>query len=242
MDTLNTNNAKSLSQIKTLQVENESFQNGIGVYNSSVSFVSFQFLELKKHKAKIEEFVSAKKSSDKQMLSNFVILLNEKKSRIQYLMELLDAFRGGREPTNPAKSSQSKKNCKTVKSEEDHSEKMKKPKREIISESESDEDLVTPEPMDEDYNSEEDKSKIIADLAIPSTSKADFTFLEENSPPREVKIKSFKSQAVPDDKNYVMKKKTGTDSTVKQNSKPQTENVAVAAALDFNTQDMLDEL
>lgn len=96
--------------------------------------------------------------------------------------------------------------------------------------------------MEEDYNSEEEKLKMIADLAVPSTSKADFSFLTDNSPPREIKIKSFKSQAVSDEKNYVIKRKTATDANIKQNSKPQTENVAVTATLDFNTQDMLDEL
>lgn len=189
---------------------------------------------MSKYKTKIEEFVNAKRLNDKQMLSNFVILLNEKKSRIQHLTELLDAFKSGREPANPVLK-RTKKNGKTSKAEET----AKKPKRELISESDSDEDSVTPEPMEEDYNSEEEKRKEIADLAVPSTSKADFSFLKENSPPRGIKIKPI----IPEKKCFVtVKSETNTDPHKEQNAQPQLEEVTMTPTLDFNTQDMLDEL
>lgn len=173
--------------------------------------------------------------SDKQMLSNFVILLNEKKSRIQYLTELLEAFKSGREPNNPP----IKKPTKRSKTIENSANKIeKKPKMEVISESDSENSDI---PMEEDYNSEEEKINRAVDLAIPSTSKADPIFLQEDSPPREIRIRPMKNKA--EKKDVIIKSLNLMESSEQTNKQPENiDSEKISSALDFNTQDLLDEL
>lgn len=51
--------------------------------------------------SKYNEFIFRKKKEEDTLYSNFVLVLNEKKARIQHLTELLEAFRHGRPTVNP---------------------------------------------------------------------------------------------------------------------------------------------
>lgn len=175
----------------------------------------------------------AKKDSDKEMLRNFVALLNEKKSKIQYLTELLDAFKNGRETKNPPVKP---KQRKTAESEEKDKEvDVKRAKKEVISESESEESV------EDNYDSEEEKRKRLDEiLAVPSTSKADFGFLKEDTPPRELP-KIIKPIANKTTHSILAIKTDEVDETAEGPSEFQNENAEKSTTLQFNTQDLLDE-
>lgn len=192
----------------------------------------------------MEDLVNDKKLSDKQMLSNFVVLLNEKKSKIQYLTELLDAFKAGREQKNPP-IKRTKKRRKPAKSDEEDTA-AKQPKRELISDSESDEDAASSksDPND-DYNSEEERKKrFITDSAIPTTSKADFGFLKEDTPPQDMqKIKPLVPRTTSVGKEGLIVENNRTvQETDEQTSQLQQEDAEEPTVLDYSTQDMLDDL
>lgn len=174
--------------------------------------------------------MNAKRDNDKEMLKNFMALLNEKKSRIQYLTELLDAFKNGRETNNPPVKP---KQRKTAKSEEkDQEVDVKRAKKEVISESESEESV------EENYDSEEEKRKRLDEiLAVPSTSKADFGFLKEDTPPKELP-KIIKPIANKTSDSILVIKNDEEEKTAEESSKMQTEK---PTTLQFNTQDLLDE-
>lgn len=192
------------------------------------------FIELNKYKVKIEEFVKEKKLSDEKLLSHFVLLLNEKKSKIQYLTELLEALKSGRETNNPSIEKVKKPN-KRSRGQDESNKNAKNPKREVISSSESEEDTS---PKEEDYDSEEEKRKKLNELlAVPSTSKADFSFLKEDTPPKETEmLKPITNKIYSIDSSSVSVTKSNCEATTV------TEQVVVSSTLDFNTQDMLDEL
>lgn len=200
-----------------------------------IFFYNSLVLELTSYTLKLQDFVKAKKLSDQEMLSNFLVLLNEKKSKIQYLTELLDAFNNGRETRNaPVKRKQNKR----PKSGENSCEvDIKRAKREMISDS----DENTDEPMEEDYDSEEEKRKRLDELlAVPSTSKADYGFLKDDTPPREIQrlIKPIVNGTA--DSNFLV---ASHEEERNETCNMQNENVEISSpVLKFNTQDMLDEL
>lgn len=194
------------------------------------------FSELNTYRSKIEEFVEAKRLSDKQMVSNFVILLNEKKSKIQYLTGLLEAFRNGRTTTNPPIKTSRKQN-KKAKLDEETSTVTEKTKKEVISDSDS-EDSIILKSEPEGYNSEEKRFDEIPDIAVPSTSKAGLGFLSESSPPREITLPAFKKDTAAEP-NLLF---TEIKANCIQQEVVTNKATATSSDLHFNTQDMLDEL
>lgn len=169
----------------------------------------------------IQKFVAKKSESDKKMLSNFLLVLNEKKKRIQYLSDLLEAVSAGRPTVNQPPKEISKQGTKKSFSQVN----IKSEQKEKISDTESSE-------------SEQEAVKEVE--AVPSTSK---TFLDDilkdDSPPRKVKIKAFKpanqTQNVSVSKKLQsVKEKKEKDATISVEQDSPT--------LDFSTQDLLDRL
>lgn len=194
------------------------------------------------YKTKLEEFIVLKEKYDKKTMSNFVLLLNEKKKRIQYLNDLLDAFRNGREPKYPKPSAKANSKSKPVDVVEEENA-PKKQRLEQISESESD-----------DYNTDDEKSsgKIPEIEPVASTSKAYFNILAEydESPPEIMVIQEIKNDEVPETSKSIetIENHHSDTKTVEENTEIKTSEISnmitdpESPTLEFNTEDLLDRL
>lgn len=106
-------------------------------------------LDTQELQTKLTEFISRKKKEEDILYSNFVLVLNEKKARIQHLTELLEAFRHGRPTVNPSPVVRGKTKTSRV-----------EVKNEAVSESDSEKSEPDSEQGESDYNTDEEKSKI----------------------------------------------------------------------------------
>lgn len=189
----------------------------------------------------MNEFIERKKTDDEEVFSNFVLVLNEKKKRIQHLTELLEAFRRGRSSINPSVEvkKRSKKNVPT--------QKIKIEKKETISDSESEEDYDTDEEKskkprnasDQAFDNEVNQNRNDA-YAIPSTSK--FDLFSDDSPPRHLP-KRIKGESNVDNNSYI-KPSTATQSS--KNEKPyeklDEQTADDTPNVNFSTQELLDNM
>lgn len=190
------------------------------------------------YKAKLEEFITLKEKYDKKTMSNFVLILNEKKKRIQYLNDLLDAFRNGREPTNPKPSAKVNFKSKTVEDVEKEEGTSKKQRLETISDSESD-----------NYNTDEEESTkaVVENEPMPSTSKEYINILaEDDSPPERMIIEEVESNKVhePTNMQEAHFSDTKIDENIENENSKASETItdAESPTLEFSTQDLLDRL
>lgn len=220
IDDLNMKNIDLTLQLKTLNEHNKTLET-----------------EKELYKTKLEEFIALKENYDKKMMSNFVLVLNEKKKRIQYLNDLLDAFKAGREPRNPKLNHKSKTVNTNIREEV---EPPKKQRLEQISESESD-----------SYNTDEEKqqqNESNENEPVPSTSKAYYNILaDDDSPPEKMVIEEVETNEIMEISTKATEinvEKQNVQNNAKNES--QEDNTTVTTpeplTLDFDTQDLLDRL
>ncbi|XP_063918591.1 uncharacterized protein LOC135133955 [Zophobas morio] len=180
---------------------------------------------------KLKQLVAQKKSDESEQFGQFLLILNEKKRRIQHLTELLEVFKKGRPISNPEvkvgkqKSKKGAKNSATVQ------------KKETISESESDDD---DDESSLGHNTTDDesieKSKSASPIENkPSTSTETFDFLEDDIAQSHMLPKRAK-HSKPEENIVVVPK-----------SPPKTEEVetqqqARSPGIDLSTQQLLDML
>ncbi|KAG5890223.1 hypothetical protein JTB14_028764 [Gonioctena quinquepunctata] len=181
---------------------------------------------------KLQEFIERKKRDDQELYSNFVLVLNEKKRKIQHLSKLLDAFKQGRPMLNPPVVVKRRKNKKDQVKEEITV-------KEEVSDSDSSSDSVdyNTDGADEveSYNGENDTS------LLPSTSKHDYHPLLDDSPPRQSLPKRMRI-----DKGAVE-----CDISIPISSNVKNQDVKMEATseteynspnVDFSTQELLDNI
>ncbi|XP_018576887.1 DNA repair protein XRCC4-like [Anoplophora glabripennis] len=190
---------------------------------------------------KLNEFIERKKTDDEELLSNFVLVLNEKKKRIQHLTESLEALRRGRPSVNP--SVEVKKRSKRP----EQRQQIKVEKKEIASESDSEEAYNTDDEKskgpqnssDKNFNHEINQNRNDV-YAIPSTSK--FDLFSDDSPPRHLP-KRIKSEASVDNGSYI-KPSTSTEGSTnkKQHEKFDGKSVEDTPNVNFSTQELLDNM
>lgn len=184
------------------------------------------------------EFVDAKVKNDKKILSNFLLVLNEKKKRIQYLTDLLDALNAGREPP-PNTSEQNNKTIKEEVASTSGQSSAAVKKKELISDSEPD------QTTDDDSENSDSKDHGISETEpVPSTSKENILdVLRDDSPPRKI-IKICKNSARKSEENEVkaneINSKNLTEEQKHTKSSDETTVDKNLTVLNFNTQDLLD--
>ncbi|XP_056643895.1 DNA repair protein XRCC4-like [Diorhabda sublineata] len=113
---------------------------------------------------KLSQFVNKKQQDDQELFSNFVLVLNEKKRRIQHLTQTLQAFKAGRPVLNPQIKLR-KRSKKIVKQE----------KNEISESSESNSE-------NNEYNTDNENSKKQEEnieYLLPIKSHNDYLFFED---------------------------------------------------------------
>lgn len=187
----------------------------------------------------MNEFIERKKTDDEALFSNFVLVLNEKKKRIQHLTESLEALRRGRPSVNP--SIEVKKRSKKL----EPRQQVKVEKKEIVSESSSEEDYNTDDEklkrpqnlLDKDVN-DQNKNDV---YAIPSTSR--FDLFSNDSPPRHLP-KRIKIGASVDNGSYI-KPATSTESSAnKMNYEKKSDDKFPDSTpnINFSTQELLDNM
>ncbi|KAJ8977641.1 hypothetical protein NQ317_003619 [Molorchus minor] len=179
VETFYTDRVNSLQRLTLIEEERYELQKVIVQLGLTLEFIkSKDSLE-----TQLNEFINRKKTDEEELYSKFVLVLNEKKKRIQHLNELLATFRRGRPTLNPPVTVKKRtKKHEPALQIEPHLKKE-------ISDSES----------EDDYNTDEEKEKKLQNLsnetlqgdlndnrriddAIPSTSKCDI--FSDNSPPR----------------------------------------------------------
>ncbi|XP_050513726.1 DNA repair protein XRCC4-like [Diabrotica virgifera virgifera] len=197
---------------------------------------STETAELKKGHAKLEEklteLVDRNLNREQELYSNFVLVLNEKKRKIQHLTQTIEALKAGRPVLNPEIKA---RKPKTLKKEKD-----KKPKQEVnVSESESSNNS-------DGYNTDDEKSKKaenVTEKVLPSTSKkvnygSIFDESEDlgNLPKRQRGMSEFKEICNTAEISKVQKidKETTSASIAKIEEDSPTEEDS------FNTQELLD--
>ncbi|CAG9838904.1 unnamed protein product [Diabrotica balteata] len=195
---------------------------------------STETLELKKGYARLEEkvteLVDRNLNREQELYSNFVLVLNEKKRKIQHLTQTIEALKAGRPVLNPEIKVRKPKTLKK--------EKEEKQKPEMnVSESESSNNS-------DGYNTDDEKSKKAKDViedGLPSTSKKvnyDLIFDESedvgNLPKRQRGINDFKEICNTPKISKVQKidKETTSANIANIEEDCQTES--------FNTQELLD--
>lgn len=194
------------------------------------------------YKTKLEEFITLKEKHDKKMMSNFVLILNEKKKRIQHLNDLLDAFRNGREPKNLKSNVKINSKSKTVEDVENEETTSKRQRLEQISDSESD-----------DYDTDDEKSNeaVIPETEpVPSTSKEYTSILaDDDSSPERMIIEETESNDIAEDSGTkkveeVYRLDTKRDKAPENKSSEINKTITdrESPTLEFNTQDLLDRL
>lgn len=199
------------------------------------------FLGKNNFQLKLNEFIERKKTDDEELFSNFVLILNEKKKRIQHLTELLEAFRRGRSSVNPSVEVK-KRSKKVVLAQQTRTEK-----KETISDSDSEENYDTDEEKSKKPRNASDKGfdkGVNQDrndaYAIPSTSK--FDLFSDNSPPRHLP-KRIKSGSCIDNNVYI-KPSTSTQSSKNEKHCEKFKNKSTDDTPDvnFSTQELLDNI
>ncbi|RZC31922.1 40S ribosomal protein S25, partial [Asbolus verrucosus] len=179
---------------------------------------------------KLKELIKRKNSIEENQLGQFVMILNEKKRRIQHLTELLESFKAGRSTVNPPVDVKTKKN----------KQKSAPPvtKKETISESEPSEEDTNSSTDDED-NSTEEKPPLNEDCK-PSTSAQTYDFLQDDIPescilPKRVKYGNSTSATV------VPTTSKSSPPPVSENESQNTEK-SESPTIDISTQQLLDML
>lgn len=174
---------------------------------------------------KLKELVTRKLKDEEELYSNFVLVLNEKKRRIQHLNQLLQAFKAGRSVTNPQiipKGRSKKEVKKEIKNE--------------VSESDS-------ESGNDGYNTDEEKSvkeDTNIEKLLPSTSKKqnfDLFFDEDNNIDSHLPKRTKNNNVI----NEPLESKPSTSK--KQEDKPEEVNMEVeenSPQVGCSTQDLLD--
>ncbi|XP_030763322.1 uncharacterized protein LOC115887929 [Sitophilus oryzae] len=215
-------------------------------------------------KIKLEEFVERKNKDEQELLSKFLMLLNEKKRQIQHLNDLLLAFKKGRPVTNPVKPTKIGKK----------SGKNKPVPQTPISESESEDSNNTDYETDSDSSSNEDQPVIVESkkkLEIepkPSTSKTKFCFDDDSPPlpsltkrlrissdsslnttPENTKCEKSKGEIVESESakaisTTIENTKTSKEEIVESKSAkaPSSDFMEESPTVDFNTQELLDNM
>lgn len=183
----------------------------------------------------MNEFIERKKTDDEELFSNFVLVLNEKKKRIQHLTESLEALRRGRPSINP--SVELKKRSKRV----EPRQQVKVEKKEIVSESDSEEDYTTDdEKLKRPRNSLENDQNKNDVYAIPSTSR--FDLFSDDSPPRHIP-KRIKSGISVDNGSYI-KPSTSTEGSTNKKCYEKSDGKSLddTPNVNFSTQELLDNM
>nr|XP_023017054.1 DNA repair protein XRCC4-like [Leptinotarsa decemlineata] len=199
----------------------------------NIESISKENDELKKSKKRIEcvlqEFIERKKRDDQELYSNFILVLNEKKRKIQQLNQLVEAFKQGRPKLNPLVEVKRKKSNKLA-------IKAELPTKEEVSNSDIESDSASSQTHTENTDEESGNTSI-----LPSTSKHMHNFLLEDSPPRETLPKRVK----------IEEKCTENEIHLSGGSKVKLEdfkmevtdgNFEKSPDVSFSTQDLLDHI
>lgn len=210
------------------------------------------------YEEKLTEFVKTKEKWEKELFSKFVLVLNEKKKRIQYLTEVLEA----KKYNLPV----CKKNLSDFKQNEEENICLRQEQKiESISDSESDESYETDEEIQKEKESEinnensEDgeHDEDCKNESKPSTSKQFFDeIFKEDSPPISKPLPKRKNEI--DSDISIEKKKNKREDIDEENNifteitetignnenKTENDNFSDECSEDFNcnTQDILDRL
>lgn len=197
-------------------------------------------------KCKLTEFISRKKKEEDTLYSNFVLVLNEKKTQIQHLTEMLEAFRHGRPTIN--KEPKTKEKTETVKTT-----KVKLEVKNEVSDSEgseesynTDDELLKSNKDDIEINDkkDEDFSDILGhDITkenIPTTSNkfSHSSLLHDSPPPTYHLPKRVKHNDKTDD---IVSLSTYNAVSPKNNIK-QEESDENSPCDTYDTQDLLDHI
>lgn len=203
------------------------------------------FLDTCELENKLNDFIARKKKEEDILYSNFVLVLNEKKTRMQHITELLEAFKHGRSTDNPVPELR---------------EKVKKSKVEVkneVSESESEENDVDYNTDDENMSNEKLIEKKInkenGDLSCmlgnnihqdnePSTSKKySCGSLLDDSPPSYILPKRTKYTHKNEDSISIQSNFDTRPSQFNINKK-EVDSEEESQINTYDTQDLLDQL
>lgn len=182
-------------------------------------------LDVTQLESKLSDFNSRKKKDEDTLYSNFVLVLNEKKIRIQHLTELLEAFRHGRPTVNPTINVQKNK------------KKSKVEVKNEVSESDTDENETDYNTDDEQPGRKEFNENF--DHSIPSSSKTNNPSLVSEhtvsfpSLPKRVKHDTNIESTI---HNIPVKLEPTQQETISLKNTP---NIVKTS---YSTQDLLDEL
>ncbi|XP_023017054.2 DNA repair protein XRCC4 [Leptinotarsa decemlineata] len=199
----------------------------------NIESISKENDELKKSKKRIEsvlqEFIERKKRDDQELYSNFILVLNEKKRKIQQLNQLVEAFKQGRPKLNPLVEVKRKKSNKLA-------IKAELPTKEEVSNSDIESDSAGSQTHTENSDEESGNTSI-----LPSTSKHMHNFLLEDSPPRETLPKRVKiEEKCTENETHLSGGSKGKLEDFKM--EVTDENFEKSPDVSFSTQDLLDHI
>lgn len=198
--------------------------------------------------SKLNEFILRKKKDEEILYSNFVLVLNEKKTRIQHLTELLEAFRHGRPTVNPPPNiTENTRNIKTkveVKNEVSDTEESE------VEYNTDDEKSTNCERLEENIDqrkANDDFSYVLGDSKastskenLPGTSRDCISSLLEDSPPHYSLPKRIRYNDTANDVVDIPTNFSGSSKDCIEETKVESDDNSSYDSL--NTQDLLNDL
>lgn len=176
---------------------------------------------------KLKELSERKAAEEGELYDNFVLVLNEKKKRIQHLHEQLEAFKKGRPTINQEVCNKGRK--------------IKKEKNVMVKKEEVSDSDICSSNDEKDYSTDKEEytaNQLTEYEPVPSTSKA--SMLLNDPPPRHLLPKRVKRKHS-EDKEINDSIAINTLKAVQKNE-VSTSKLDDSPDISFNTQDLLDHI
>lgn len=218
------NNEKNTQKLDQYVRENQELK-CCKKYQFSNNKTTIKFLGKSELEQVLNDLIIKKNSEEEELYGHFVAILNEKKLQIQHLRELLEAFRGGRSPTNPPVQIKSRKN-----NTKNPSNKQTNKNISISDSEESD-----------NYNTDEESSNSPKENEQIEKNDPKYDFLEDDAPPNITLLpKRLKRES--SDQTFSQPSTSKNTDNVPEIPKPPKKDSSDSPGIDFSTQDLLDML